>query len=721
MKDLGTEFTSEDCRSRKATLGRNSFASLMRTVAFLTGFGDFSMMVPGSFTATLRKVLANFRFFLAGLRRVGEGATEGVPRKICYFFLPAMFFLTAACLLSYAGNGQTLPRTNPFPSTPNTPSTSSRFERRLTVYLKETDGSPCSELALVSIYSFRGGLVASGSTQGGKTEFHEIGAGQYTVEAAAPGYETARADVQVEEGYAIVDLEIRRETNTRAIVNAHNEIPLLSPKAEKEINKGLAALRANNLQEAETHFRAAYAMAPGHPDVNYLLGLVLAQKGRIPEAQELWQTSIKLYPHHAGALFALGETHAQQGDLPGALEYFKEGAKAAPGSRHMKAALSGVYFQQRAYAEALRNAEQALELGKEKAGLAHLLQAQSLEALGQRARAIETLEAYLVKAPAGEAPATAARKLLEKLRGIPAEAPARETVAAPLTAVNLPSVKSETELFLKAAWSPPNVDQGVPPVEDGVGCPLGNVLQTTGKRMAELLHTFDRFTATEQVRHEEITRSGQIKSTEERTFNYVVSISEIRPGWLNTEEYRNTSQTLPEFPGGIATMGLPALVFAFHPYYRDNYEMVCEGLSKWKNTLAWQVHFRQRSDKPATLMSHRKGDMSYPVPLKGRAWISVFSSQIIRMEVDIVGPMPDIRLLEDHVAIEYGPVQFRDRKIELWLPKSAEIFLDIRGRRMRRQHIFTNYLLFSVDDKQEIKAPVIPVTKKEESQPPQSS
>jgi hypothetical protein len=72
-------------------------------------------------------------------------------------------------------------------------------------------------------------------------------------------------------------------------------------------------------------------------------------------------------------------------------------------------------------------------------------------------------------------------------------------------------------------------------------------------------------------------------------------------GHLGVTEYRNGGLALNEFPGGIVTNGLPALVLIFHPYYAPSYEMACEGLARSNDRLAWQVHFRQRPDKPNEL------------------------------------------------------------------------------------------------------------------------
>ena len=172
-------------------------------------------------------------------------------------------------------------------------------------------------------------------------------------------------------------------------------------------------------------------------------------------------------------------------------------------------------------------------------------------------------------------------------------------------------------------------------------------------------------------------------------------------------EYRNGGFALTEFPGGIVTNGLPALVLIFHPYYTPSYEMTCEGLARSNDQLVWQVHFRQRPEKPNELKTYQSGihGAPYSVGLKGRVWISAVSYQIVRMETDLVAPAPQIHLLAEHTAIEYGPVKFRDGGVNLWLPQSAEVYFVWRGQQVHRRHSFDHYMLFVVDDKQRINAP----------------
>jgi hypothetical protein len=233
-------------------------------------------------------------------------------------------------------------------------------------------------------------------------------------------------------------------------------------------------------------------------------------------------------------------------------------------------------------------------------------------------------------------------------------------------------------------------------------------MEQSGRRVQEFIESVDRFTATEAIIHESVNKWGLTSRPKQLDFDYLVSIKEIRSGMLSVEEYRNSHHPTADFPDGVATTGLPALILIFHPYYAQNFTMTCEGLGHSKGQSAWQIYFRQRPDKPAVIRSYqvagRNGPV-YHVPLKGRAWIAADTFQVIRLETDILNPLPEIRLAADHAAIEYAPIEFRSRGLALWLPQTAEVFYDWRGRRSHRRHNFVNYLLFSIEDKQRITVP----------------
>jgi hypothetical protein len=330
------------------------------------------------------------------------------------------------------------------------------------------------------------------------------------------------------------------------------------------------------------------------------------------------------------------------------------------------------------------------------------LLARALAKRGDIEQAIKVLESYLAQFPTDVAATQQLAELKSRSRI------ANETQASAVIDA-LPARAFFSQLAIlspPSIWLPPDVDERVPPVEPGVDCDVERVVDSAGKRVQEFVNDVDRFTATELITHETINKSGIASPAETYKFNYLVSIREAGPELLNVEEFRPHRYSPKDFPDGIQRSGLPALMLIFHPYYARNFEMVCEGRTRWNGRLAWQVHFRQRGDRP-TIRDYRFGatGKTYPAAFKGRAWIAADSFQIVRLETDLVAPLPEIRLVADHAVVEYGPVNFQARNTELWLPQSAEFYYDWMGHRGHRVHHFQNYLLFSVTDREKVFTP----------------
>src|SRR5579862_8791717 len=256
-------------------------------------------------------------------------------------------------------------------------------------------------------------------------------------------------------------------------------------------------------------------------------------------------------------------------------------------------------------------------------------------------------------------------------------------------------------------WKPPNVDDATPAVVPNVECPEAQVIEESGKRVQELVDDVQRFAAVEDLFHQALDNFGIPVRTEKRKYNYVASISEAVPGFLAVDEYRADKSSLAGYPDSIASTGFAALALVFHPHMRDNFEMTCEGLGDWHGQASWLVHFRQRDDRPSRMHNYRVGNQNHPVGLKGRAWITADKFQIVRIEAEMVSPMPEIQLLSEHQVVEYGPVPFPKKNTTLWLPRSAEIYFDFRKHRYYRRHTFDHYMLYSVDTEEHRKEPKV--------------
>lgn len=571
------------------------------------------------------------------------------------------------------------------------------------IYVRGVDGSPID--AVVTLTYMTGQVCGQGTTMGGNIKFSGLAATEYTIQAVATGYENA---VEEFDGYNPGAARVTiRMTPASAVGNTapSRSGVVLAPKAQKELNKALEALRANKPAEARSHLDAAYSLAANHPEVNYLFGVYFSQINDQEKAKSSWTKVLEFDPKHHGALISLSEALKRENKLTDAESYAKRAVQADPTSWRAHAIVADVLMQEHHPDDALKEAERALELGQGQAAIVQPLLARILTEVGNKERAMQVLQAYVAAHPDDAAARSQLGRLQTPVASAALTASSNESVI--VEPKSSPAIEMPLSLPVLTTWLPPDVDGSVPAVESGATCSLDGVVQKAEKRVQEFVKNVDRFTASELLEHESINKRGFAKSPETRKYNYLVSIEEYRPGALNVMEYRDTGSRPLEFPGGVATLGLPALELIFHPYNAGNFEMSCEGLGRWNKGRAWLVHFRQRTDKPNTIRAYKIGENgpSHPVALRGRAWIAADSYQIVRLETDMVAAMPEIRLLVDHTAIEYGPVRFRDRNVEMWLPQSAEVYSDWKGRRMYRRHSFSNYLLFSVDESQRISTP----------------
>ena len=575
----------------------------------------------------------------------------------------------------------------------------------LDVYVKGPDGAPIEGTAVVTLTMLNGQFYRQGTAKGGYLRLSEVPQTEYNVVVVASGFGrvTKRVDAQAQSTTLMkvtIQLQAAPEGED-AISDA--EIASLAPKAQKAVGKAIEALRGNKLAEARSHLETAYRVAPTSAEVNYLFGVYSLQLSDRVQAKFYWIKALELHPKHYRALLSLSQALLDENKPGDALAYLDRAVRAEPFSWRAHAIYADAYLRQGSPDEAVKEAERALELGRGQAAVVQRFLAAALAKRGEKDKAVGVLQTYVQEHPAD----TAAKKQLESLQ-LPEAQKAQGAADAESAQMVQPGPLAEaTALPLPSSWLPPDIDEKVPPVEPGAVCALDEVVKKAGQRIEEFVGNVDRFVATESLKHETINKWGLASTPEIRKFDYMVSIQEVKAGFFNVEEFRTVRSARGEFPDGLETNGLPALVLIFHPYNVGSFDLTCEGLARWNGRIAWQVHFRQRTDKPKTIRSYRMGfeGPSHPVALKGRAWIDAESHQIVRLETDLVAPLPEIRLVADRTAIEYGPVHFRERNVNMWLPSTAEVYFDWKGRRFHRRHSFSNYLLFAVDEKQHISAP----------------
>jgi hypothetical protein len=278
------------------------------------------------------------------------------------------------------------------------------------------------------------------------------------------------------------------------------------------------------------------------------------------------------------------------------------------------------------------------------------------------------------------------------------------------TTVNTPAQSPQKKEKKKTGlrWDPPRVDDPVPSLSATPSCSLATVLKQAGERAEELISNLKDFDAHEELRYEETDELGMPELGVSAKFDYLVDFE--NKGDVPTA--RETRKLLSGAEGtelsGVQDRGLPSFALIFDPSLQGDYEMRCEGSAAWNDQPAWVIYFRQKKEKHPRTLTIRSTMKTVPVSLKGRAWIATDSGQIMHLETNLVEELPAIGLKGDAVSVDYAPVKFHSRDVEMWLPQTAVAYIDYGKRRVIIWHSFSDFQLFSVQTQQVIEKPKKP-------------
>ncbi len=520
-----------------------------------------------------------------------------------------------------------------------------------------------------------------------------VDSGDYDLEVSAVGYLTGHKEVEVQAADTRtlkVEMVLQGDPSAVELSASDDAIP---PKLRKDAKQAVDELKSENLTRAQKHLDKVYAAVPSSSQVNFLYGYLFLQLKNMEKSGAYLKRAVTLNPRNVQALILLGREQLQQGQTEEAQKTLEQAVIANSADWMAHTLLADAYLHQKEFEEARQQAQMAIEAGKGSASAAQLALGQALAHLGRTRESVAVLNSFL-QTNVDSPNVTQVKQLIAQIEAPDAgnAAPGGEEPVSDLV------LASSSPSLPRRAWGPPGVDEVKPLVAPGVSCPTRQVLQMAGERVKELVDSMSQFSAIEDLLHEQLDPTGNPLTKETRKFDYVASITEERPGVLIVDEYRNNPYAPPNLPDHISTQGFMAAALIFHPDMQENFDLTCEGLGQWRGNATWLVHFRQRDDKPKRLEDYGEGDHTYGVSQKGRAWINSDDSQIVRVESELVNSVQ--RLTVQHQVTEYGPVQFQKKNVQLWLPQSVDLFLEINRHRYYRRHSFDHYMLFSVNSEQ---------------------
>ena len=292
----------------------------------------------------------------------------------------------------------------------------------IVVTVHDISGNPITAPVAVKLYRNGTILTGQGATTRGSFVFVVTTLGDFTVAVEPAGFPSVRKDFSVMAPERTqVDIYLRADAGFGGVAGVPGR-PVLAPKAKDAFDKGLKALSVDKMGNAEKYVSEAARLAPGHPDVLYVQGVLYLKQKNWAEAQTALEKATQVDPSHARAFAALGMALSDQGKYDAAIAPL-ERALQLDGSVGWEThwALAKAYYRHEQYEDALCASQLALVESKGRAAEIALLVAQSLTAVGRYDDAAQMLREFVKEH--GERPeAATAKRWLQKLEGRKTEA-----------------------------------------------------------------------------------------------------------------------------------------------------------------------------------------------------------------------------------------------------------------------------------------------------------
>jgi Flp pilus assembly protein TadD len=633
----------------------------------------------------------------------------------------SLLTLVRVAVLGFAFALLSLPLWGQQPLTPTIESSSNLANNPvfdLDVFVRDRHGNPLDAAAAVHLSSARVNYNTVLPTQGASAaHFFNLAFGEYEVEVTCPGFRktTEHYSSEFSRGTLPVYVYLIAESGS-ADLAAPSGKAVLAQQLRAEMQLGIGALNRDRYENASKTFAKVMRKAPGNSDAVYFLGVAELGLQHPDVARENFQRALALDPNNELALVSLGQMQLQNGAPADAVISLEKAVSLGRAGWHADFELASAYFQLHRLSDAESAASRAVSLAKEKGATSLFLLGEIQYAEGKRADAKHSWESIL-KAFPKDSSVFVTRKMLARVESEGLEPSPSSNASLPLPPPPAPDTNPVT--FVEIPWAPRDTDDAVYDVAPQVNCKAEPILDGALQRMNKELVDFEKFTATEHIEHQDIDRYGWPGPVRSHDFSYVVFVHPLGKNSFYLDEFRDGASDISGFSDVIISTGLNSLgVNVLQPFYRDRFNYSCEGLANLRGQAAWQIHFEEKRDaKGEGVRTWRTGNKTYDIAIKGRIWVSSASYAILRVETDLREPISGLGLTKDHLLVDYGPVNFAARNAQLWLPWSADMYMEFRGKRYHHRHFLSDYLLFDVDTTHKISKPNEPPPAPAESAP----
>ncbi|HLX46536.1 MAG TPA: VWA domain-containing protein [Bryobacteraceae bacterium] len=223
---------------------------------------------------------------------------------------------------------------------------------------------------------------------------------------------------------------------------------------------------------------------------------------------------------------------------------------------------------------------------------------------------------------------------------------------------------------------------------------LDGLLRATGENLAKMYATFADISAAEQINELRFNDDmGAMNRSE--AFRYTIRF--IPPGGAEPfQEIRIDPRTKapvrpPESAEFLVVSNFFKLLNYLHPQFQGQSRFRYLGRSNSGGQDLFVVAFAQRPDGIGIHSNIQTGADGETAPMQGLVWIDASSKRIVRLRLDLLGPIDGFPLETLTTDIALAPVNFTSSENKYWLPARVTVHARFLGGELHSVHRYSDY------------------------------
>ena len=256
----------------------------------------------------------------------------------------------------------------------------------------------------------------------GEARFMNIEPGTYRIRASSPDIEEKISDnsfvINPRELMHTEFFQVKKKptpgTSTQGSISA--AVLNIPSKAESEFDKGVSALKKQNLAEAQVRFNRAVEFYPRYAAAINNLGVIAMQQGKLDDGQSFFEQALKADDQYAPPYVNLAKSRMGHQMYPEAQKLLTKASSLDPSNVEALALLTVLEFESKEMPAALANARKVHNLpAHERFAFAHFVAGRILETQNLPNEALVEYRLFLKEAP--ESPtSTKARAAIDTIQ-----------------------------------------------------------------------------------------------------------------------------------------------------------------------------------------------------------------------------------------------------------------------------------------------------------------